>query len=82
MKITLVFDPDPDLGSDPNDPHQRPYQLGEFFDSDKCDVMLLVRQWDEKFQDGSETQVFSSGTWENVEPSQIEEILDQLGTVR
>lgn len=78
MKLSLVFDPDPSLGHDPNDAYQRPYRLGEFFDSDKVDVILLVRQYDEQFEGGFETQVWTSGIWENVAPEQIEAAMDTL----
>jgi hypothetical protein len=81
VKIALVFEPNPELGHDPLDPHKRPYRLGEFFDSDERDVLLLVRQWDEKFEGGSETQVYSSGTWESIDGDQVEAILDELGAL-
>lgn len=75
MKVSLVFDPDPTLGSDPNDPHHRPYRLGEFFDSDKVEMLLVVRQYGDEFDGGMETQIWSSGIWENVSIDQVEDAL-------
>lgn len=78
MKIALVFDPDPELGPDPLDPHKRDRRIGEWFDSEKADVVLLIRQYSDEFEDGYETQVWSSGIWENVDGDQIEDVLQRL----
>lgn len=78
MKVAVVFDPDPSLGYDPEDVHQRPRRLGEFWDTDNLDMLLLVRQYGDKFEDGSETQVFATGIWENVDLAAVREAVDRL----
>lgn len=79
MKVSLVFDPDLTLGSDPNDPLHRPYRLGEFFDSDKVDTLLLVRRYGDEYPGGFETQVWCSGIWENVTSDQVDQAMATIG---
>jgi len=79
VKVAVVFDPSPEIGPDPDDPHKRDRRLGEFWDSDKLDMLLVVRQYGDEFEGGSETQVFASGIWENIDLERVEEAIDHLG---
>jgi hypothetical protein len=80
--ISLVFEPDPALGSDPLDPASMPRRLGEVFDTATgIDAFLVVREYGERFQGGSRTHVWSSGAWENVQSKAIKKILGKLGAL-
>ena len=79
MKVALVFDPDPDLGPDPLDDAHQPRRLGEFYDSERHDVFLMVREFGEQFEGGARTHVYSSGAWENVSSKAIKKVIRKLG---
>ena len=78
MKVAIVFEPDPDLGSDPLDEAAMPRRLGEFLDSDKQDVFVAWREWGEQFEDGYRTHTVGSGIWENLTVEQIDQVLGWL----
>lgn len=78
MKVSLVFDPDPDLGHDPMDGAKEHRRLGIFIDSDKEDVLLVHRRYGEQFEGGNRTDIYSSGIWENVTLDQVEGAIDYL----
>lgn len=78
MKVAVVFDPDPDLGPDPLDEAKVPRRLGEFWDSDKFDIVLLVREYGDQFEDGSRTHIFSSGIWENLDPDDVADAIAHI----
>jgi hypothetical protein len=78
MKVAVVFEPDPDLGSDPLDEAKQPRRLGEFLDSEKVDVLLIYRDVGEQFDGGFRTHILSSGIWENLTRQQISEALAPL----
>jgi hypothetical protein len=78
MKVAVVFEPDPDLGSDPLDEAKQPRRLGEFLDSDRVDVLLIYREVGEQFEGGSRTNILSSGIWENLTVEQIDQALAPL----
>ena len=79
MNLAVVFDPDPSLGTDPLDSKNQPRRLGEWWDSSKVDVFLVVREFGEQFDDGARTHVYSSGAWENIQSKAIKKILGKLG---
>lgn len=79
MKISLVFDPDPDLGHDPLDETKEPRSLGIFIDSDRDDVLLLHRRYGEQYEGGNRTDIWASGIWENVDIDRIEEAIAHIG---
>lgn len=80
MKLAIVFDTDPELGSDPLDVHEQPRRLGEFYDTaEGIDTLVVVREYGDEFDGGARTVVFSSGAWENVGPKSIRKILKRLG---
>lgn len=79
MKVAIVFDPDPDLGTDPLDPHAMPRSQGMLLDSDKTDVLIVWREWGEQFEDGYRTHVIPSGIWENVTEEEIDGMLAAIG---
>lgn len=79
VKVSIVFEPDPDLGPDPEDEAQSPRRLGEFIDSDKTDVLLMWREYGEQFEDGNRTHIISTGVWENITADQMDDILERLG---
>jgi hypothetical protein len=80
MLMTLIYDPNPELGTDPLDPANTPRRQGEFFDtSTGIDAFLVIREYGEAFQGGSRTHVWSAGTWENVQSKAIKKILGKLG---
>ena len=81
MKISLVFEPDPSLGVDPLDDHAETRSLGLFIDTSEEDVLLLRRRFGEQYEDGSLTEIWASGVWENIGPEQITAVLDGLATL-
>ena len=78
MRVALVFDPDPSLGSDPLDEAEQPRRLGEFIDSDQ-DALLVWREYGEAFEDGYRTHVIGQGIWESVTLDQMERALTVIG---
>ena len=78
MKVTIVFDPDPDLGADPLDEAAMPRRQGEFLDSDKLDVFIAWRELGEQFEGGSRTHFIGSGIWENLSEEQNEQLFGWL----
>jgi hypothetical protein len=82
MKVSLVFEPDSDLGPDPLDTAHEPRRLGEFYDTnDPIDLLLFVRVYGEQYEGGYRTHVWASGAWEHVRPKQLDKILQRLGEV-
>ena len=78
MKVALVFDPDPDLGTDPLDDAQEPRALGIWIDTDKEDVLLLHRRYGEQFEEGNRTDIYSSGIWENLDIDRVSDALSAI----
>lgn len=74
MKVSIVFDPDPELGPDPLDEHGAERRLGEFLDSDRTDILVVWREIGEQFEDGARTHVIGSGIWENLSQEQIDQV--------
>lgn len=81
MRIAVVFDPDPSLGTDPRDLAEQPRRLGEFIDGNAVDVLLVWREYGDAFPGGSRSHVLSSGAWENLHGKQIRKVLTQLGSL-
>jgi hypothetical protein len=75
MKVSLVFDPDPDLGPDPLDEAKEPRSLGVFIDSRNSDVLILHRKFGDQYGDGVRTEVYASGVWEHLD---MDGTLDRL----
>ena len=78
MKMSIVFEPDPDLGHDPLDSAEEPRRLGIFIDSDKEDVILIHRRYGDQFEGGNRTDIYSSGIWENVTLDQMEDAIAHI----
>ena len=80
MKVAVVFEPDPDLGTDPLDDADPPDQRsqGLFLDTDKLDVLLIYRTYGEQYDDGYRTHIFASGIWENVTIDQMSDAIDHI----
>jgi hypothetical protein len=78
VKISLVFEPDPDLGTDPLDEAKDLRSQGIFIDSDKEDVLLMHRRYGEQYEGGNRTDIYASGIWENLDIDQVSEALDRL----
>jgi hypothetical protein len=74
VKVAIVFEPDPDLGPDPEDEAKQPRRLGEFLDSDKLDVFVAWREIGEQFEGGSRTHFVGSGVWENLSEEQYDQL--------
>lgn len=80
MKVAIVYEPDPDLGPDPLDEAKMPRRLGDFIDSEKTDVLVVWREYGDKFEDGFRTHVVPAGVWENVREEAIEDALAAINT--
>ena len=78
MKVSLVFDPDPDLGPDPLDPAQEARRQGVFIDSEHEDVLVIHRKWGTQYEGHQRTEVYASGVWENLDAGAVVEALDTL----
>lgn len=78
MKVSIIYEPDPDLGPDPLDEAAQPRSLGEFIDDEKVDVLVIWREYGDQFEDGSRTHVIPGGAWEHVTEDQVDALLDSL----
>lgn len=78
MKLAIVFDPDPALGTDPLDHANKPLSQGVWIDAAKIDVLLIYREYDDAFEGGRRTHVIGSGIWQNVTLEQAKAAIDQL----
>ena len=63
--ILLVFEPDASLGHDPMDEARIERRQGHIIQGHE-DFLVVHRQWDERFQNGSRMSVWSGGAWENM----------------
>ncbi len=75
MKVAIVYEPDPELGPDPLDEAKLPRRLGDFIDSEKTDVLVVWREYGERFEDGVRTHIVAAGVWENVTEEQFDEAM-------
>jgi len=79
VKVSIVFEPDEDLGPDPlDDTAKSPRRLGEFLDSDKLDIFVAWREVGEQFEGGSRIHFVGSGIWENMDDEQYDQVLGWL----
>lgn len=74
MRVAIVFEPDPDLGPDPNDDARKPRRIGEFLDVDR-DVIVIYREWGDEFDGGFRDHLFGQGIWENLTVEQFADML-------
>lgn len=70
----IVFDVNPDLGTDPLDEVGQPRREGVVIGPDQ-DAIVIWREWGDQFEGGSRTHVVGQGAWENVRLDTWEEVL-------
>lgn len=63
--IAVVFEPDASLGHDPMDEAKMDRRQGVLINGNE-DFLLIHRQWDERFTNGSRMSVWSGGAWESM----------------
>jgi len=69
--VTIVYDVDPDLGPDPNDPHAQSRRIGEVI-GDGADCFVVWRQWGDEYEGGFRDRVVGQGVWENLTEEQVD----------
>lgn len=78
MKISVIFDPDSDFGPEEGDAGGPDRRLGMFIDADHEDVILIHREYHQRFAGGARTKIVGTGIWENVSLKAFEAALAEL----